>query len=421
MPIYRFLPERPRIRQLKKQAKELLDHLQSNQPDAWQRLQDHHPRASELGLTPTTRPPKLSDAHLILAREYNFPSWPLLKAYTESQAPDHAPAFFEAVRMGHVDQCLSFLGQHPELIHARGANNSTPLHIAADADQPHIASLLLEAGADLEAQTSWGGTPLANALIKGHEGMRNLLLSRGANLFGVMDAAACGRVDLLHSFFDETGTLKPNSGKKWKSVEVSPGVWQTHPASQDPQEILNTALEDAARNDQVEAIDFLLDHGAEVNSEGFFGASPAHWAATNNKLNALRRLVERGADLQKRDPTYAGTPFGWAGEFHRKDAMDLLLSLGFELNIWDAANFGYIDQVKEQFAKHPEQLNDPDSWGTPLAEAALHGHADIVTWLLQQGADPSIRTRREKTPLQHAIERGHQEVVRILTSFLPRE
>jgi len=417
MPIYRFLPERPRIRQLKKQAKEFLQELQTNQPDAWQRLSDHHPRASELGIESSEKPPKLSDAQLALAREYNFPSWPQLKAYTESQAPDHAHAFFEAVQTGRVDQCRQLLAEHPELIHARGANNITPLHIAADADQHTTASLLLDAGADLEAQTSWGGTPLANALIKGHEAMRELLLAHGANMVGLIDAAACGRVDLLESFFDETGHLKPNSGKKWKSVEVSPGVWQTATASESPQDILNTALEDAARNDQVAALDFLLDHGAEVNSEGFFGASPAHWAAANNKLNALRRLVERGADLQKRDPTYSGTPFGWAGEFQRKEAMDLLITLGFEINIWDAANFGYPDQVKQQLAKYPEQLNDPGQWGTPLAEASLHGHTEIVTWLLQQGADPTIRTRREKTPLQHAEERGHEEVVHILNSF----
>lgn len=66
-----------------------------------------------------------------------------------------------------------------------------------------------------------------------------------------------------------------------------------------------------------------------------------------------------------------------------------------------------------------EQFNTPvflqGAWGTPLMWAAKEGHIDIVRFLLDHGADPSITTIDEQSSALHwAILGGHADAVRCL-------
>jgi hypothetical protein len=88
----RDLPARPNLDHLKKQAKELLQTLKEQDPDA-----------------------QLVDAQHALAREYGFPSWPRLKAHVESETA--APNPF----VGKWTADLSRSKLHP-LNHLRAAS-----------------------------------------------------------------------------------------------------------------------------------------------------------------------------------------------------------------------------------------------------------------------------------------------------------
>ena len=48
--------------------------------------------------------------------------------------------------------------------------------------------------------------------------------------------------------------------------------------------------------------------------------------------------------------------------------------------------------------------------------ASFHGHADIVSILLNSGANPHIADKEGFTPLMSACQNGHEEVVRLLIS-----
>ncbi|ETV97479.1 hypothetical protein H310_09403 [Aphanomyces invadans] len=51
---------------------------------------------------------------------------------------------------------------------------------------------------------------------------------------------------------------------------------------------------------------------------------------------------------------------------------------------------------------------------TPLHEAALHGHADVVQILLRHGALVGAHTTRGRTPLMYAARGGHVDVIKLL-------
>jgi hypothetical protein len=77
-------PENPDLAQERKRAKELLKALRSGDDNAIARFRSHHPRFAELTQDALqTSDVKLSDAQWVIAREYGFPSWQLLKARIE--------------------------------------------------------------------------------------------------------------------------------------------------------------------------------------------------------------------------------------------------------------------------------------------------------------------------------------------------
>jgi ankyrin repeat protein len=70
------LPAQPSLTQLKHQAKDLLKEFRAGAPDALQRFRERHPHGQPAA-------PNLSDAQLVIAREYGFSSWPKLKRHVD--------------------------------------------------------------------------------------------------------------------------------------------------------------------------------------------------------------------------------------------------------------------------------------------------------------------------------------------------
>lgn len=74
---------------------------------------------------------------------------------------------------------------------------------------------------------------------------------------------------------------------------------------QKPQEELDQALCDAAREGDVERARELIQNGADVNATTTYGWTALVSAARNGHMNVVRFLIERGADVN------AKTTDGW--------------------------------------------------------------------------------------------------------------
>src|SRR5262245_7574877 len=87
------LPEKPDLAQERKRAKDLLKALCDHAGDAIARLRTHHPRfADKRSEALDAAAVKLSDAQLVIAREYGFRSWRSLKAAIERLSPQNLGA-----------------------------------------------------------------------------------------------------------------------------------------------------------------------------------------------------------------------------------------------------------------------------------------------------------------------------------------
>jgi peptide-methionine (S)-S-oxide reductase len=90
------------------------------------------------------------------------------------------------------------------------------------------------------------------------------------------------------------------------------------------------ALAGAALYGRVSVLALLIDLGVDVNAYSPPGFHPhgtaLHHAVSSGSLDAVKVLVEAGADLGTRDLVYQGTPLGWAESLQRTEIADYLRS-----------------------------------------------------------------------------------------------
>lgn len=91
-----------------------------------------------------------------------------------------------AAENGDVAKITAMLGADPSLANAKGGYDKTPLHVACEKNHVAAVRALIGAGADVEAQTAWGMTPLEWASNcagnNGHTEVARFLLERGADI-----------------------------------------------------------------------------------------------------------------------------------------------------------------------------------------------------------------------------------------------
>ena len=86
----------------------------------------------------------------------------------------------DAVRSGDIREVRKFLKKGAD-VNAKTNIGLTSLHAAATKGHTEIAALLLDRGADVNAQYK-GGFALYTAAVKGHTEIAALLLNRGADV-----------------------------------------------------------------------------------------------------------------------------------------------------------------------------------------------------------------------------------------------
>ncbi len=303
----RTLPERPDLAQLRRQAKELHRAAAAGGAGALGRIEAVSSRVT------------LSAAQLAIAREYGFASWPRLKAELDRR---HCLDVGDVERLAGlvaddpgwarrgVHSCLSrpdgsvlgYLGVarfHGHANHGRVADlarvllaagaspdgepgdTEPPLITAASYGEAALAQALIDAGADVEATGTAvpGGTALGHAINFGMVDVVDVLAHAGAVIHDLAEAAGVG---------DLAGHQIEAAGESDRA----------------------RALQAAALCERLSVIDRLVEAGTPVDAE-VDGATALHAAAGGGKARSVARLLEHGADANRRDANFEATALGW--------------------------------------------------------------------------------------------------------------
>ena len=389
------LPARPSLEQLRKQAKELVRAYRAGDATAHARLRSHKPSLS--GATGDA-PASLADAQFVLARELGFDSWPKLKRHIlliTRPADYYEPTwgrdtweFFTAIYEGRSAHVQQMLNADPSLARAEYAYLQ-PLHYAVKAGRPDMVRLLLDAGANPLAE-GWSGrplgddTPLARARDREQPGIVRLLEEASAKpLPDVPARPEEASTELLKlekqmSGFGHHGDMKG----ALRMLEEHPGLAYAglyeavhHGHTEVARMLLErganptkpwrwacwfTPLMHSLRYDRpnYEMATLLMDHGITANDANGMGMTTLHILVGLGTPGAVEWLLDRGADINRRDHEFDSTPLAWAARVGRAEMVELLLSRGAF-----------------------RELPDDEPWSMPAAWARRRGHTHILKLL----------------------------------------
>lgn len=296
---------------------------------------------------------------------------------------------------------------------AAGANihieGDIVLESAASFDVIDAVAALLDGGAAIDG-VDGDGVPMAYAMHFGFVAVAELLGRRGAKR-DLRFAAGLGELDVVKSWFDADGSLKPGAG-----ALADPYGQELKQRGQPPfrcertrPNILSQALYFACVHNRLDVADFLHAQGADINAivPGLdMKATVLHRVATaegrftrSQIETAIRFLLDRGADPAIRDEVYHSTPIGWAYHFGQNASVDLLID---RAGIHDAVACDRPDRLRALLAHDPSLANASDEGGlTPLhrLHGALRHGTEMIDLLVQQKADVNARDRRGVTVL----------------------
>ncbi|KAJ3306085.1 hypothetical protein HDU76_004908 [Blyttiomyces sp. JEL0837] len=263
-------------------------------------------------------------------------------------------------------------------INALDDTGMTPLHMAIKANQMEMVKCLVQIGGNQLINQCpnipTGVTPLPLAASNENIELLKFLVEQGADV-NLRDsdgstllhvAAMSGSVEVLKFLLDPvdqvTESLSKSSNstvRRWTAdINIAGGIHHITP------------LVDAARSNQLNCFSYLLDAGAVDDISNLM-----YWACKNGSVEVVKVL------LRKETVSEAAT-----GESNMAGSCGLLnLSLTISTEIRD----------------------DHDDW-TPLTISIMHGHTQLVKFLLEAGCSINVCTTSGRSPFYCAVmERGN--------------
>jgi ankyrin repeat protein len=246
-------------------------------------------------------------------------------------------------------------------VDARTEEAYTPLHIAAVFGQRAAAEFLLNHNADVSLTDNDGNTALHMAVFLGNTDVVRTLLAHGAD-------PLAQNADGFSPIVCAGAPWSKDYEAKLREVEAEIKI---------PLDI------DGIRRQRLEILKLLVggDRAAEQASEPFVILN----AAIVGDVQSIQKHLAGGKHLNAPEQVGGNTPLMLAATFGNRDAVNLLIQAGADLEIRNK------------------------SGGTALHQACFFAQPEIVELLLDAGADPNSANAYGVTPLELAPEQLDSE------------
>ena len=159
-------------------------------------------------------------------------------------------------------------------------------------------------------------------------------------------------------------------------------------------------------------VSVLVARGADVNAAfvGHHSERPLHWAASSDDVDALEALLDHGADIEALGAVIGGgTPLADAVAFGQWRAARRLVESGARTTLWQAAALGLQRRVEDCFATDPPAA--PDEITNAFWCACHGGQLAAAQYLFERGADLNWVGYDQLSPLDAAKRSGSLDLV----------
>ncbi|HXI31348.1 MAG TPA: ankyrin repeat domain-containing protein [Vicinamibacterales bacterium] len=301
----------------------------------------------------------------------------------------------DAAERGDIAAVRTLLKQAADVSAARG-DGTTALHVAAQRNDAELASLLITAGANLRATTRLGGyTPLHLASQNGATAVIKALAAAGADVNArtstgatpLMFAAASGSADAVTTLVELSAD--PNA------VESANG---------------QTALMFAAALDRADAVRALVQHGADakvtsrtVDVSTFNAPEDVLQQQIRDAQNAKSAAAATPGGAPAAPPRPADSN-AVGGVTRPYTFNELIGQQGGLTALHFAARQGAARTV-QTLVDLGADVNavSPADRTSPLLIATINGQFDVAAFLLAHGAQPNLASDAGMTPLFAAL------------------
>jgi hypothetical protein len=416
------LPEHPNLDQARRQAKELLRAARSGDARALGRL------------ATVSAPPTLAGAQLALARELGLPSWAALVREVDARntsIPEDVVLFLRFSVNLQIGAAARMLHENPELAES-GFPAAVVLGDAARVD----AELHRNPGAAtrVDPETGWTALHLAcasrfhldPARALGLAEVARLLLDAGADLDGQSTGRRCWRPlecavtsanssrnnePLIRLLLDRGAPVRPET--LVASLYAAGGTWcielLTRAAAGTP-EVFTDALGEAVAEADLDAVAVLLAAGADPDASGTDGRSARRRALTAGVATTVALLGGASTDPVERllEAIVTGDPDGARRVTTANPGLVDRLEAADRATLVAAAQRGNLAPVRLMlelgFPVDTRRAGTDDDGAAALHAASWAGSADTVALLLEHGAGLTARdTRWHSQPLEWAL------------------
>jgi ankyrin repeat protein len=311
------------------------------------------------------------------------------------------PAYLNWIRLWDPDDLWERLDldKGPERV-------AMPLYYTALLGLSMVTRLLLEKGADANAQGGCYGNALQAASYGGHQQVVEMLVREGANVntqggdFGnaLQAASAEGHEQVVKMLLNNGANVNAQS------------------------EDYRNALYAASLEGHKQVVEMLLSKDADVNAYGGEYGNALQAASYRGHEQVVKMLLDNGAEVNAQGGYY-GNALQAASEGGYEQVVRMLLDEGADANArggaWDnalrAASYGGHEQVVKVLLDKGADANAQDGhYGNALQATSTESHWQVVKMLLNKDADVNAQGGRYGNALQAASYEGHEQVVEML-------
>jgi ankyrin repeat protein len=309
----------------------------------------------------------------------------------------------------------------------------TAMELAGETGNPAIIKLLLDAGADVESPNAEGQTALMSVARTGNVEAAKLLIRRGANVnaaerFGgqtaLMWAAARRHPDMVKLLAAKGADVDARAIVRnfERHITVEQRYKNTHTGGLTP-------LLYAVRENCKACVQELIEAGADLHRPDPDGIAPLTLAMMTGNWDIAKHLVLAGADVNQWD-IYGQAPLHVAIENAHVGNRSGALNQGTDKtpNVADGKELVRLlvergaDPNQQMFFRAPRetgQVSESQRGTTPFHRACAANDIDLISYLLAHGADITLHTAANQTPVMLAIGgRGREEDIIATLRFL---
>ncbi len=296
--------------------------------------------------------------------------------------------FHDAAKSDQANKLKKLLSKNKMSLEKKDKYQRTPLHSAARYGAFSAVKFLLDQGADFNVKDEKGNTPLHLASIFRHVEIIDLLIKHKVD---VNSLNAQGQAPLsLTSLYGNPESIKlllANGAKI--DIRDADG---------------NTPLHIAVLYRNPENLEEILKADPDIDAVNTEGYTPLHLAVRRpDNEKAVGLLLQQGADVNITDSTGRNALLVSVG-FRMTEYIELLVSKGIDINSQDDDG---------NTALHYPLMNVLEN------KIFLPRSKEIVKILAEKGADPYVRNKESKSPMDLAVESGEDELINLLKSSKP--